>query len=122
LKEAYDVLSDPASRAQYDVTYDKKPEIADPLSAANELKDMLDGELDRRLALLAILYVRRRTSPALPEVSLAEFETRMGFAREYLEFTMWYLKDKGLVTRSDGARFALTVDGVDFVELPRGNA
>ena len=75
----------------------------------------MDGELNRRLAVLALLYMRRRTNPNYPEVSLMEVEMRMGFPRDYLEFTAWYLMKKGYITRADNSAFTLTVDGVDFV-------
>ena len=81
--------------------------------------DQIDGELNRRLAVLAQLYIRRRTNPNYPEVSLAEVEERMGFPRDYLEFTMWYLQKKAYIVRADNACFTLTADGVDFVETRR---
>lgn len=43
----------------------------------------------------------------------------MGFPRDYLEFTMWYLQKKGYIVRADNSDFALTADGVDFVEMQR---
>ena len=43
----------------------------------------------------------------------------MGFPRDYLEFTAWYLMMKGYITRADNSAFTLTVDGVDFVETQR---
>jgi hypothetical protein len=38
-----------------------------------------------------------------------------------LEFTAWYLKSKGYITRSDSSDFTLTAEGVDFVETQRAN-
>jgi hypothetical protein len=83
--------------------------------------DDIDGELNRRLGVLALLYIQRRTSPSKPEVALMEVEVRMGFPRDYLEFTTWYLQKKGFITRADNSDFALTAEGVDFVEAQRGN-
>jgi hypothetical protein len=40
----------------------------------------------------------------------------MGFPREYLDFTTWYLRSKGYLKREDNSDFSLTVLGVDFVE------
>jgi curved DNA-binding protein len=119
LKTAYDVLSDPKRRAEYNAM--RKPDPLEPLSSSVDFMDNLDGELNRRLALLALLYHRRRTRPDMPEVPLDEIETRMGFPRDYLDFTIWYLAKKGYVTRGDSALLALTADGVDFVEKERGN-
>jgi predicted transcriptional regulator len=81
--------------------------------------DSLEGELNRRLGVLAVLYFRRRSNPFKPEVSLAEIEDRMGFPRDYLEFTSWYLQKKGYITRADNSDFTLTAEGVDFVENQR---
>jgi hypothetical protein len=43
----------------------------------------------------------------------------MGFPRDYLDFTTWYLVKKGYVARADNAEFTLTAEGVDFVETQR---
>ncbi len=83
--------------------------------------DDMEGELNRRLAVLALLYIQRRTNPYTPEVSLLDVERRMGFPRDYLEFTSWYLRNKGYITRADNSDFTLTADGVDFVESQRVN-
>ena len=80
-----------------------------------------EGELNRRLVVLALLYIQRRTNPYAPEVSLIEVERRMGFPRDYLEFTSWYLRNRGYITRADNSDFTLTVEGVDFVESQRVN-
>lgn len=119
LKKAYDVLSDPDARADYDTR--RKQETPHPLSTTVDFMDALDGELNRRLAVLAVLYFRRRTTPNAPDVTLAEIEQRMGFPRDYLDFTMWYLNKKGYIAKSDSARFTLTAEGVDFVEEQRAN-
>jgi curved DNA-binding protein CbpA len=120
LTQAYDVLSNPERRARYDASSKKEAPQPDALSASIDFMDDFDGELNRRLALLALLYIKRRTTPDLPEVSLAEVEMRMGFPRDYLGFTTWYLRNKGYITRADNSDFALTAEGVDFVESQRG--
>lgn len=121
LTAAYEVLSNPARRAKYDAARGK--ELADcvPLSNTVDFMDTLEGELNRRLAVLAVLYFRRRSNPVYPEVSLGEIETQMGFPRDYLDFTTWYLQKKGYITKADNSDFTLTVDGVDFVETQRVN-
>ena len=121
LKQAYDVLSSPALRAEYDAACEKEEAEPDPLSNQVDFMDSIDGELNRRLALLALLYYRRRTNPSYPAVALQEVEEKMGFPRDYLEFTTWYLTRKGYITRADNSAFTLTAEGVDFVETQRGN-
>lgn len=121
LKVAYDVLSNPTARADYDSKRRAEPDAQNPYSEQVDFMDSLDGELNRRLAVLAVLYYRRRTSPHLPDVGLGEIETRMGFPRDYLDFTIWYLFKKGYISKGDNAQLALTADGVDFIETQRGN-
>ncbi|MGO8819068.1 MAG: J domain-containing protein [Terriglobia bacterium] len=119
LRQAYDVLSDPQRRAEYDATYKKDAPPAVPLSNSIDFMDSIDGELNRRLAVLALLYIKRRINPYTPEVSLGEVEARMGFPRDYLQFTMWYLRNKNYISVADNSDFTLTAQGVDFVESNR---
>ncbi|MGO8788164.1 MAG: DnaJ domain-containing protein [Terriglobia bacterium] len=121
LKEAYDVLSDPQRRAEYDATYKKEAPEPVPLSTSIDFMDSIDGELNRRLAVLALLYIHRRINPYRPEVSLNEVEIRMGFPRDYLHFTMWYLRSKNYILLADNSDSTLTALGVDFVEANRAN-
>jgi hypothetical protein len=119
LKQAYDVLSDPERRAQYDTTYRKQAPEPVPLSNSVDFMNSNDGEFNRRVAVLALLYIQRRLKPFTPEVGLAEVERRMGFPRDYLDFTMWYLKSKQYVTVADNSDFTITALGVDVVESNR---
>ena len=120
LKSAYDVLSDPERRSEYDREYESEEPIRNvPLSQAVDFMDQVQGELNRRLAVLAVLYYKRRSNPYNPQVSLAEIEHRMGFPRDYLDFTTWYLSKKGFITKADNSDFALTAEGVDYIESQR---
>ena len=117
LKKAHDVLANPASRAEYDTL--RKQETSAPYSMTIDFLDSMEGELNRRLAVLAVLYYQRRRCPHAAEVSLKEIEERMGFPRDYLDFTLWYLKQKNYITKADNAEYTLTAMGVDFVETER---
>lgn len=119
LKTAYDVLSNPESRNEYDNARQLESADKTPLSSTVDFLDQFEGELNRRLAVLAVLYYRRRNNPNEPSVSLMEIETQMGFPRDYLDFTTWYLLKKGYITRADNSDFTLTAEGVDFVETQR---
>jgi hypothetical protein len=96
-----------------------KTPVRTPLSESVDFMDQVQGELNRRLAVLAVLYYRRRSNPFEPQVTLAEIEKRMGFPRDYLDFTTWYLVKKGYIMRADNSDFSLTADGVDFIETQR---
>jgi Mn-dependent DtxR family transcriptional regulator len=114
-------LSDPHRRREYDLARARTQEPQEPLSETIDFMDAMEGELNRRLGVLAVLYRKRRTNPTSPEVRLSEIEEQMGFPRDYLDFTLWYLQRKGYVTKADSAEYALSVEGVDFVEAERAN-
>jgi len=67
---------------------------ANPLSYEVDFMDQLEGETNRRIAPLALLYLQRRTNPRFPEVPLVEVKRRMGFPPYYLDFTTWYASPK----------------------------
>ncbi len=119
LQQAYEVLSNPENRAAYDASRAAMGGETTPYSESVDFMDSTSGELNRRLGVLALLYIRRRTFPDSPAVSLFEIEARMGFPRDYLEFTLWYLQKKSYISRADNADFVLLADGVDFVESQR---
>jgi curved DNA-binding protein CbpA len=120
VKVAYDILSDPERRAKYDAMRCLPPSSSSvPLSFVVDFMDEHDGEMNRRLALLAILYAQRRADPWHSEVSLRNLEGILGFPRDYFDFTTWYLVQKGYVKRADNSDFSITVEGVDYVENQR---
>jgi len=47
---------------------------------------------------------------------LYDLEKRMGWPREYLDFTTWYLRSKQYIVREDNSDFTLTALGVDYIE------
>jgi hypothetical protein len=69
-----------------------------------------------RLTVLEVLYTRRRLEPDSAGLSPLDLEKLTGRAREHLEFTIWFLVQKKLVTRSDGAMMQITVEGVEYLE------
>jgi hypothetical protein len=104
LKQAYNVLSDAERRREYDAALEGKQD--DGPKPVFQLKDFVTGveaEANRRLGVLCILYTKRQTDPDHPAVSLLDLERDMGFPREYLAFTMWYLRAKEFVTAADNS-------------------
>ena len=116
LSEAYRILSEPVRRAQYDALRGTEQRRPLPLFQARAFVDEKEGEANRRLGVPCLLYAKRRRSPEHPAITLLELEEVMAIPREYLEFTLWYLKQKKYIEMNQGADFSLTATGVDFVE------
>jgi curved DNA-binding protein CbpA len=116
LNRAYEILSHPESRAEYDAGRETHEVRQNPIFETSEFVNGIDGEVNRRLGVLSLLYNKRRGNPENPRVSLYDLEKRMGWPREYLDFTTWYLRSKQYITREDNSDFALTALGVDYVE------
>jgi curved DNA-binding protein CbpA len=117
LTEAYHVLSDPERRAQYDVrVQQQRHDRARLLADAVRSEDDVEAERLRRLTLLEVLYARRRCEPRSPGIFDVDLEELVGQPREHLEFTLWYLAQKGFVDRADGSRLMITPEGVDYFE------
>ena len=115
LLAAFEVLSDPAKRARYDVQYSERVERA--WHVFDQQAALSDVETDRRLrsSLLAILYTARRNDAERPGVGEVELERMLGCPETHLRFHVWYLKENGLIKRTENGAFAITAEGVDVV-------
>jgi curved DNA-binding protein CbpA len=121
LNEAWKVLGSPESRAIYDSDYQNQQCQPIELFNMQDFATGVDGEANRRMGLLCLLYHRRRANMEEPGVSLLELECMMLSAREHLMFTIWYLNDKGYLRHTEDSSYAITSAGVDHVEqgLPK---
>jgi hypothetical protein len=115
--EAYRTLSDPERRAAYDVTLHTNRQLRWKIFDQREAMTGRAAERRKRVALLELLYTTRLSQPNQPSLNLHEIEDLLGCPREHLEFTLWYLKETGLVSRGDNARYTITVKGIDQAEL-----
>jgi hypothetical protein len=118
---AYRTLSDPEKRAAYDARYGEIQKeqwrIFDQADSTNNV------ESDRRirLGILTLLYQAIRRDIRNPGVGIIELERILDCPRDHMEFHVWYLKERGWITRLDTGHLAITVLGVDHldtVEIP----
>lgn len=113
VQAAYELLSDPPRRAQYDVQYDAQRaqqwRIFDQQSAGREREE------DRRVfhGILSLLYVARRRDPKSGTLGVVTLERMLGCPQQHLEFPIWYLKKRGFIEVADNGQFGITVDGID---------
>lgn len=113
--DAYDVLSDPARRARYDVAYEQEREtrwrIFDQETATSDLVS------DRRIrhAIMALLYTARRNDPDRPGMGMLDLERFLGCPEQHMKFHVWYLKENGWLQYLENGLLAITAQGVDRV-------
>ena len=115
LTKAYRALSDPVRRAGYDAKYDS--ENARQWSVFSQSSPSEGAEEDQRIyqAILSILYTAKRRDGANPGVGVFQLEKLIAVPEKYLEFHIWYLKEKGWIQRFESGGWAITVSGVDTV-------
>ena len=117
IHEAYVILSNPEKRAQYDVVYhQQKQDRWRLVSTGAKAEEDFELEQIARLTLLELLATKRRLEPNGAGIEGRDLEQLLGRPREHLEFTIWYLVQKGLIQRDDSARLLITANGVDFLE------
>ncbi len=116
LNEAYSTLSDPEKRLAYDTKHDLRQTQLLPVFEMKEFVEGVEGEVNRRMGILSLLYQRRRQNSNDPGYSLLEFESLMGFPREHLEFALWFLRGKQQIQSAENSDFVITTGGVEFLE------
>jgi curved DNA-binding protein CbpA len=117
ISDAYNILSDPETRAQYDIVHQqRRQERWRLVSSGAESENDFEIEQVFRLTVLEALYTRRRLEPMNPGIFSTDLENLIGRPREHLEFTLWYLVQKKLVQRGDNSQLLVTAEGVEYLE------
>ena len=116
VREAYRVLSDSTLRAQYDVEYHGRKSLRWKVFDPEVAVGGVESEKGVRGGILSLLYTKRRAEPYDPGLSLLEVEGLLGLPREHLEFSLWFLKEKKFIVRTDDSHFLITAEGVEHVE------
>lgn len=116
ISEAHQILSDPESRAGYDIKY--QDYWNHKWTLASEASQMPTPCADKvtREKILSLLYVQRRRSMNRPGLGEVEMARLLNTPLELVEFHLWYLKAKGWAERLDTGHVAITALGVDQAE------
>ena len=114
--QAYKVLSDPELRAQFDVHYQQHKAVKWRLYDAKEAAGGVSSDTEIRFGVLSLIYNKRRREPDRPSIPMFEIEGLLGIPREHLEFTFWFLREKGFLARTDGGGITITAAGVEYLD------
>jgi len=116
IREACEVLRDPARRKDYDRQFQANAAKPLPIFLGKEFTDGIDAEAKIRIGVLCLLYSKRRANPDFAALSLLDMENIMAFPRERLLFALWYLRAKRYVLQDDRSSFIISAEGVDYLE------
>ena len=116
ITDAYKVLSEPEKRAAYDVKLHAHRQVRWRIFDQRQAAIGKVAERSKRKGILELLYTKRCNEPDKPSMNLHELEDLLGCPREHLEFSIWYLKEAGMIARQDNGRISVTAKGVDWAE------
>jgi curved DNA-binding protein CbpA len=114
--EAYRVLSEPESRAAFDVEHRAAVNIRWKIFDQARSVQGVQSEKRKRMGILSLLYSKRMHDPNSPVLGIVDFEQVLGCPREHLELSLWYLRESGRVSRSDNGKYTLTAKGMESLE------
>ena len=116
LGEAYETLSNPARRAQYNVSRRHDRGSGRFWLRGRDFFDGVSGGQRRRLAILCLLYRRRIGNYESPGLTILDLERMTGCTREEVTSALWYLCEKKWGTLGDSTAYSITAEGFDVVE------
>ena len=116
VKRAYLTLSDANHRA----AYDKKRQQQDQQEALAEGvpvdPEQIRAERRKREGVVRVLYSRIAQYPTDPGVSTPQIADALDLEHDELQFAYWVLRERGLIARTENGNFAMTVEGVAWME------
>ena len=114
VNEAYKILADQTSRAEYDALWQRNKDSSRFRLRGREFFDGVKGEQLRRLAVLCLLY--RQAASESPGLTVLNLEQLTGCTREELGSALWYLREKKWASSGEFTEYSITAAGFDVVE------
>lgn len=116
VKEAFRTLADPKKRATYDAELGKqKPAATVNVNAEVTAQDVADAHRLRQ-AIMTVLYQAIMRTPRDPDVGRTDLARAVGVTPQDLEFALWFLREKDLITATQAGSYAITVLGAEWAE------
>lgn len=112
---AFEVLSDPELRLEFNKLKGIGEEDRPKFSGASFF-EAYKRDTYLRMGLLCVLYDRRRSKPFTPSLSMRHLEAIFSASTQELNFALWYLKQRDLVTADDKSSLQISVEGMDYLE------
>jgi hypothetical protein len=116
------VLSDPAQRFAFDNLKGIGEDATCPQFSGTEFFESLGSDAGSRVALLCILYERRKKKPLKPGLPMRYVEGMLNADMDELFFVLWYVKQRGWVSSDDKSNLLITVQGMDYLDSNRPSA
>jgi curved DNA-binding protein CbpA len=113
--QAFQVLSDPKTRAKYDARYERQREVRWRIFDQSTAENDVASDRRVRTAILSLLYTARRNDAERPGIGVLELERVLGCPEQHMTFHLWYLKENGWIERLENGTIAITANGVDRV-------
>ena len=113
---AYEILSDPILRPEFDRVKGIPDDTGPPRFSGLEFFENLGRGTGLRTALLCVLYDRRRNKPFTPSLSMRQIENIVEGTPAELTFVLWFLKQRSFISSDDKSSLQITVIGMDFLE------
>jgi curved DNA-binding protein CbpA len=113
---AYEVLADPELRSGFDKVKGVGQDEGSPKFTGPNFFQLLGRDSLLRIAVLCVLYDRRRNKPMSVSLSMRHLEIIFNCTTDELMSALWYLKQRNLVRSDDKSSLHITVDGMDFLE------
>lgn len=116
VKRAYLTLSDPHHREAYDQKIQGQEPSQTGDVSSTVTPEIVKSENKKRQGIIALLYRRMMANPHDPGMSTPQIEDILDAKHEQTLFAYWFLREQGLIARTENGSFCITSEGVAWAE------